>query len=263
MPSPFPGMNPFLEAPDLWPGFHNRLIAAISSALNRRSPKAYFADIEERIYVVKSDDPAIKLIIPDVSIREVQSPVTHSGSGAVAVATLTASPSLRVEMIHETLTETFLTIRAKAHEEIVTIIEILSPANKMIGSAGQTAYLSKRDEVLQSRTHFLEIDLLRAGCRRPMSYAYPERDYLVSLSRTEDRPVIDCWPVGLFERLPVVPVPLLPGDDDVLLDLQQILHDVHDDSGYVRRLNYAADVPTPALSTEQYSKLQSFVTATT
>lgn len=246
MPSPFPGMNPYLEAPNLWPGFHNSYIAAIRNAINRTAPGKYFADIEERVFLVTPDDPAARLIVPDVSIRD--SSITEFSNESTG--TLTATPSITVAMLEESMSESYITVRADNFDEVVSIIEVLSPANKTNQSASQRSYLAKRKQVLLSRTHFIEIDLLRAGMRSPMAQAEISREYLISLSRRERRPLVDCWVVGLLEPLPTIPVPLLPGDDDVLLDLQQLLHTVHDESGYVRRLNYNDKIPQPELAAE-------------
>jgi hypothetical protein len=48
MPSPFPGMDPYLEAPDIWPDFHDALAGEISSELNRTLPRPYYARLEMR-----------------------------------------------------------------------------------------------------------------------------------------------------------------------------------------------------------------------
>ncbi|MFK7817487.1 MAG: DUF4058 family protein, partial [Planctomycetaceae bacterium] len=172
MPSPFPGMNPFLESPAVWPGFHNRFITALGNAINGVAPQTYFADIEQRVFLVKPGDPYQQVIIPDVAVAEAAVepaavPAETTNDGGTAVATVT--PSIRVQMLEEEIAERFITIRTgpdNTQSEIVTIIEIVSPSNKLIGSSGHTSYLKKREEILNSRTHFIEIDLLRGGDRR-------------------------------------------------------------------------------------------------
>src|SRR5206468_1077430 len=100
-----------------------------------------------------------------------------------------------------------------------TAIELLSPSNKKPG-ADHHDYLGKRNQLLASSTHFVEIDLRRGG-ERPRPPDLPTSDYYVLVSRVEKRPVLDMWPIGLRDRLPVVPVPLSAPDPDVSLDLQQ------------------------------------------
>ncbi len=74
MPSPFPGMNPYMESPSIWPGVHNRLITALGNEINRAAPPNYFADIEERVFLLRPSDPYFSLMIPDVTIKEMQAP---------------------------------------------------------------------------------------------------------------------------------------------------------------------------------------------
>lgn len=255
MPSPFPGMNPWMEAPELWPGVHAALISEMRSRLNAIMPPRYFADVEERVFLCDLDDPLIRLIVPDVAVRESFEPL-GSESGSTNVATMT--PSLQARMLDLRVRERRIVIRSSDHQPIVTAIEILSPSNKLQGSAGRVSYLSKRDELLQSDAHFIEIDLLRAGKRTEPVYGMGRGDYLIWLSRSQHRTHVDYWPTVLETSLPTIPVPLLPGDPDVPLNLQAVLHDAYDRSGYVRRLDYSRSVPAPPLSDAQISWLAGF-----
>ena len=147
MPSPFPGMNPWMEAPELWPGVHAAFISEIRSHLNNVMPPQYFADIEERIILCDVDDPMIRLIVPDVTVREAHVPGT-SDSGSTAVATIT--PALTAHVEETQFKERRIIIRLSESQSVVTAIEILSPANKLNGSASRTSYLSKRRDFRQS-----------------------------------------------------------------------------------------------------------------
>ena len=253
MPSPFPGMNPWMEAPELWPGVNAALISEIRSRLNASMPPEYFADVEERVFLCDTDDPMIRLIVPDVTVRESMTPDFHE-SRSTAMATIT--PALQARVADLQVTERRIVIRSSDHQEIVTVIEILSPANKLQGSAGRSSYLSKRRELLQSESHFIEIDLLRAGSRAEPAPGMGRRDYLIWLSRSQHRMHIDYWPTPLESPLPTIPVPLLPRDRDVTLDMQAVLHDVYDRSGYVRRLDYSRSVPAPPLADGQIEWLK-------
>jgi len=129
---------------------------------------------------------------------------------------------------------------------LVTVIEILSPVNKR--GEGWRDYVDRRTELLQTRTHLLEIDLLRQGTRIPLVGQLPPASYYVYLSRTQRRPRTQVWPVQLRDRLPAVPVPLLSPDPDVPLDLQAAVTACFDLVGYERLLDYAAPPPPPPLS---------------
>lgn len=249
MPSPFPGMNPWLEAVDLWPGVHARCIAEIGNRINGIAPQGYFADIEERVYLLDADELHKQLIVPDVSVREVF-PTLHeeleSGGTAVLVAPVRAMISMPDKGIE--IKERRVVIRTLDDQRVVTVIELLSPANKTGGSKGHETYLAKRQEVLESSAHFVELDLLRAGRRIQKLKDVPAVDYLICVSRQHERPEADWWPLLLEQRLPEIPIPLRGDDPDLKLDLQAIVHAVHDQSGYARRLDYSQSAPPPELS---------------
>jgi Protein of unknown function (DUF4058) len=127
-------------------------------------------------------------------------------------------------------------IRDTANRQLVTAIEVLSPTNKR--GDGREEYLAKRRRMLLSTAHLLEIDLLRQGQRVPMQNPLPRAAYFIFLSRVERRPITEIWPISLTEPLPVVPVPLLPGDKDEVLDLQQTFATTYDLVGYDLALDY-------------------------
>jgi hypothetical protein len=134
-------------------------------------------------------------------------------------------------------------IRDVARRRLVTAIEVLSPANKR--SPGRKEYLAKRRRLLLSRAHLMEIDLLRRGRRVPMRQPLPDDPYFVLLSRAEQRPVVDVWPIGLRTRLPVVPVPLLSGDPDIPLDLQAAFDTIYDSFRFDLAIDYSGGPKTP------------------
>jgi hypothetical protein len=116
------------------------------------------------------------------------------------------------------------------------LIEALSPANKR--SEGYPEYVEKRTRVLLSTAHLMGIDLLRNGQRVPMREPLPPSPYFIFLSRYRKRPIMDIWEVALDQPLPVVPIPLLPNDDDVTLDLELAFTTVYDSIGYDLILDY-------------------------
>jgi Protein of unknown function (DUF4058) len=136
-------------------------------------------------------------------------------------------------------------IRDTANRQLVTAIELLSPSNKR--GDGRAEYLAKRRRILLSTAHLMEIDLLRQGQRPPMREVLPDAPYFVFLSRFENRPITDVFPITLHDPLPIVPVPLLTGDPDVPLDLQAALRTIYDLLGYDLAIDYLqpAEVPLP------------------
>ena len=137
-------------------------------------------------------------------------------------------------------------IRDAAQGRLVTAIEILFPVNKRPGQ-GLEEYRAKREAVLSANAHLLEIDLLRQGTRPPRLIGLPQSDYFIFLTRSERRNVTETWPVSMRDPLPVVPVPLLPGDDDVPLDLGHALRTIYDEARYDLSIDYG-ELPVPLLS---------------
>jgi Protein of unknown function (DUF4058) len=164
MASPFPGMNPYLEAPELWSEFHSRLIVAIADALDELLSRQYRVAVEKRVYLSQADEQLL-IGIPDVAVMGVQSKTTASQSNAQSTAVV---EPLTVELpILEEVQERYLEIREGTTGTVITVIELLSPKNKRTGER-RNAYLQKRQQILSSATHLIEIDLLRAGEPMPM-----------------------------------------------------------------------------------------------
>jgi len=125
--------------------------------------------------------------------------------------------------------ERYLEIRDVESQEVITVIELLSPTNKTTGT-GRTNYERKRLKVLGSLTHLVEIDLIREG--RPFSMKLPkESDYRIVVSRSHQRPQADFYCFDLPTLIPDIPIPLRPGEDEVILPLNQLLHRSYDEGG--------------------------------
>jgi hypothetical protein len=133
-------------------------------------------------------------------------------------------------------------------EQLVTVIELLSPSNKRSGHPDREAYLRKRQHILWSSAHLMEIDLLRRGARPPLEEAPPDAPYYVVLSRAGRRPDAEVWPMLLAQALPVVPVPLLEPDADLPLDLGAVVAATYDRGRFEREIDYRGPVPSPPLS---------------
>ena len=248
MPSPFPGMDPFIEN-QKWPDFHTRLITAISDALLPAVRPKYVLEVERRVYLETRDpETTVQSFVADAGIYESGlggSTTEASGDVAVAEATQVERRTCTLPYIEEHH-EPYLTIRRGSPREIVTIIELLSPANKTRGSDGRQQYLDKRLALLKTRTHFVELDLLRGGERTPLLDP-PAGDYFAIISQAVRRPAADVYGWPLASPLPTLPIPLADDDPDVPLNLQAVLSLVYDRAGYDYSLNYQETV-SPAFS---------------
>jgi len=218
MQNPFPGMNPFLEQSGLWPQVHNRLIVAMADAITPQVAPRYRVSIEERVYTGVD-------VVPLVGIADVAMVPRRAAGGTVPATTPLAAPRpVRVPMPVE-VTERFLEVRLVQTSEVICVIELLSPANKRSG-AGRTAYETKRQKILGSATHLVEIDLLRGG--DPMPLADPvQKPYSVLISRSDSRPNADLYEFDLADPIPWFAVPLCPGDPEPRVNLQHLLNEVY------------------------------------
>jgi hypothetical protein len=152
----------------------------------------------------------------------------------------------------------FLEVRDRLGRELITLLELLSPANKR-GGPDREQYVAKREQLLTGAAHFVEIDLLRGGRRMPLEKR-PRCDYSVLVSRAQDRPWAGFWPIRLRQRLPIIPIPLRPPDPVARIDLQEVLHHVYDAAGYEDFI-YAGR-PDPQLSSKDTNWARTFVPPT-
>ncbi len=242
MPSPFPGVDPYLEGP-LWVSFHTQLCAEIARRLTPLLGERYIALVEERLVVDTLDDVTVatRIVRPDVSVAG-KAPI---GSGPTALL----EPPLRVPTVIEAEVPVhFVEVREVASMLVVTVIEVLSPSNK--GGEGRADYLRKRRTILSSDVNLIELDLLRGGERPPMRDKLPDFPYFALIHRAALRPMTDVWPIGLRDRLPAVPVPLLPPDADARLDLQEVFSGAFDSVDYGRAIDYSRPLTPPLLESD-------------
>lgn len=237
MPSPFPGMNPYLESPGVWHGFHQRFVTAIANQLTAQLRPQYIVLLEENIYLHEIEESErLHVGRADVAMADSR----HSATASVA-ATIEAPVTGLLADVFDEERLGYIEIRDRESRELVTVIELLSPANKRPGS-DREQYLVKRRRLLRSRTHFVEIDLLRAWPRMPVE-RLPSCDYLLFASRAETRPQVGLWPCNLRDPLPrmLVPLKLMTNCE---LDLQALLHQVYDEAGYEDYL-YSTPIDPP------------------
>ena len=252
MPSPFPGMDPYLEEPNIWPGVHQRLITYISDELQQYIRPKYHARMGERLYVVEHD----RDIYPDVTLIHRGRPEPALvGEGGVVTAPLVADEPLTLIVPPVEYREPYIEIVHTAGGEVITVIEILSPANKARGK-GNDLYRLKQDEVLNSQTHLVEIDLLSQGLHTialPIGNVsnLPPHRYLICTNRASNRNSFELYPIPLNQRLPHCRLPLKDDDADVVLDLPTIFNRCYDNGGYSDVIDYSQPPIVPLSPEEQ------------
>ena len=242
MPTPFPGMDPYLERRGLWEEVHTRLIVAVADTLGPLVRPRYRVAVERRVYLAF---PATEYLVgkPDVLAVDpgMGAPgAPRSGSHASAMPLVAELP------MPEEVVERYLEVRDVVSGDVITAIEVLSWTNK-VGRDGRRLYEEKRLKVLASLTHLVEIDLLRAG--EPMAMRVQGNGhsgtYRIVVSRAHRRPQADVYVFGLREPVPSFPVPLRKGEVEPVVDLNTVLHELYDRAGYDLAVDYGQEADPP------------------
>lgn len=245
MPSPFPGMDPYIEDPEIWSDFHLDLAAEIRTRLNQVIQPNYVARLIPRVTYELVEIGKTHRVHPDISVWQTQrTPKPHTETAVL----IPPAPNVSTVKLEVPFRLASVEVRRTGTLELVTAIEILSPVNKQPSHDTYGEYKRKRRELLRSATHLMEIDLLRGGQRPPLEEPVPQAPYYVTLSRGDRRPVVEVWPIMLQERLPMLPIPLLEPDPDVPLDLAAIVADVYERGGYATLIDYHRPPPPPKLA---------------
>jgi Protein of unknown function (DUF4058)/Protein of unknown function (DUF2934) len=212
MPSPFPGMDPYLEDDQLWPLFHHHLVLCLYQVLLPGLVDRYRARVVQRRYIVNSA-------------------VAHAPG---------------VEHAEEVLA-----IRQRADDKLVTLVDVVSPANKTT-AAGRRAYLEQRQAARAEQASVVEIDLVLQG-RLTLDYSregLPAWDYAVTVTRSIQPERYEIYTSTLQKRLPRFRLPLAPDDRDTVIDLQAAFARCFDQGEYAARIDYRRD-PAAPLSIDQ------------
>ncbi|MBK8096954.1 MAG: DUF4058 family protein [Planctomycetes bacterium] len=224
MPSPFPGMDPFMENPSLWPGIQHGLIAHLQRALGPLLRPAHVLCLEERRY---RDRDGLELAGP----AAVRSPLR---------------PVVAVEIpLSDRVRETWLEVRPAGGGDTVTVLAIVSPINKRPGR-GRRIYEAKRRLILDTATSLVEIDLLRSGEPMPLRGPQPDTDYRILVSRGERRPRAELLPFSLRDPIPRFELPLRPGESGPMVAVRAALDSVYATGSFDLRLDYRQQ-PLPEL----------------
>lgn len=251
MPSPFPGMDPYLEDRSLWPDVHSSVITYIREALQPLVRPKYIARIGERIQLADVGHSYIPDVLLVHKIREPAPTLTLAGSSLVADEPQT------IRVFDEARHEPYIEIVYRDTGDVVTLIEVLSPANKM--GEGAKQYEEKLAELMDTPVNVVEIDLLGYGkrsslARKTRASIPPDWRYLITISRTEQWGV-EYYAVPLRERLPRCRIPLRPPDPDVVLDLPAVFTRSYEVGGYDLLIDYR-EPPPVALSTEELAWME-------
>ena len=257
MPSPFPGMNPYLEQPSVWEDFHMAFATQIRESLATQVRPNFLVKLEERVFIHEPSSNERRKFLgkPDIALFEASA--AHESSVA------TFDPALnQVKSILATIPDVeierhaVIEIRDRLDRQLVTMIEVLSPSNKRYGP-DREQYLLKRATMMFSSASIVEIDLLRGGPRLPTN-DLPACDYCVTVFRKANAPKVEAWPIGLRDELPVIPVPLKGDFADAKLDLKALLDRVYDAAGYEDYLYES--FPEPPLDQTDAIWAQAFIT---
>jgi hypothetical protein len=236
-------MDPYLETPDLWPDVHHGLISQIQAILNPAVRPHYVARVELRVYISDDDDPGREAIVPDVRVEKPKRKGGNKKKEEPALAI--AEPLIVPLLIDDEIEESRLEIKHVETGALVTIIEVLSPTNKIRGARGRTSFMQERQETLASDVHWVEIDLLRAGTPSVTRPPLRPSDYRILVSRAGERTRARYWPVGMRQPLPVIGIPLRAPDADVPLDMGAVLSAAYDHGAYDLSIDYRQDADPP------------------
>jgi uncharacterized protein DUF4058 len=248
MPSPFPGMNPYLEQNDIWQDFHDRFVPALGDELAALVSPHFIVKIEEHLFIHEVESDADEYI----GNADINASVTHKpesmSTGVITSPMMARVPIMQLER------QPYLEIRDR-RDQVLAIIEVLSPSNKKSGPF-RRQFIYKRNQVLATWASYVEIDLLRGGERMPLEPP-PVTDYCVLVSRYEDRPDIGFWPIALRDPLPTIPIPLPEPVSNAKIDLQKVLNTVYDRAHYKDHLYRGK--PNPPLSAGDAAWAQSLI----
>jgi hypothetical protein len=249
MPSPFPGMDPYLE--QFWGDVHHRFITYSCDALQQQLPGDLVARVDERVFVEPAEGRP-RNIVPDVRVVERgrrEGPVLRASNG-VAVAEPLVVHLEQDEPVRQGFIEI---IDLKSGRRVVTVIEVLSPSNKMRGP-GRELYVKKQEDLRAGGVSLVEIDLLRTGSRVltapfdriPTGHRTP---YAACARRGWRLLEIESYRIPLRERLPAIAIPLRREDGDVSLDLQALIDQCYEAGRYADDIDYR-DEPDPPLESD-------------
>jgi hypothetical protein len=240
VPSPFPGIDPYLESQHLWEGFHARFVTYFCDALNDVLPETYVAELGEHFYLMELSGRGAKQVLPDIAVIEGGwKPSQGSQRQMRSPATLTLEPvTIPLPKLRKEVRDVWIEIRRPPKRAPIAVIEVLSPTNK--SSDGFVEYKLKRTSTIRQKVHLIEFDFLLGGRRLSMGEPLPGGDYYALVSRAERRPDCEVYAWTVRDRLPAIPIPLSAPDEDVKVDLGAVFTTAYTRGRYARLIDYSA-----------------------
>jgi hypothetical protein len=218
MSMPFPGMDPYLEDDRYWPAFQHQLVHTLFQMLMPGLLERYRARVNQRHYV--------------------------------------SEQALFTSIVREEHTEAFLEVRQRSDGRLITLVDVISPANKTTPQ-GRQAYLQRRKEAKEQRVNLVELDLVLQGppLLDQLREELPNWDYAVLVSRWTQPDRYEVYSATLPKRLPRFRVPLAADDRDTVLDLQTAVARAYDQGDFAAKLDYTRP-PATRLSDENRAWLE-------
>ena len=268
MPSPFPGMDPFLEERQRWKAFHGWFMRKLAEqSLPKARELGCWIDVERSVYQREPSGEIVLIGEPDQTVgADVANPAwTEPSSGAGAV--VLAEPRAIHEIVLDPaklarVKQDYLVVRElDQFARVLAVVEVLSPANK--SGKYVPRYREKRMKFLTSLAHFMEIDLLRRG-KNPSRQLFPElpaAPYFIFVARKNPLGRKEGgYPLRLQDSLPVIGLPIGPGRPDLPLDLQTAFQAAYDLSVRPGSIRYGEETPSePRLGKEDAAWVEQLI----
>jgi hypothetical protein len=253
MPSPFPGMDPYIEAMNRWADFHQEFLVQCRAQLNERLPENYAATLGERIEMIEDRefDRRQRSVGPDVTILHDPGTVARPAKETLPVGMLEPTTLANDIEYFDPPKQVYVEITYLPDDRVVTDIELLSPSNKRRGSRDRAAYLAKRQNLIIHEVNLVEIGLLVGGERMPMRDPLPAADYFVLITQGPQWGQSDVYSWSVRDPLPTIPIPLKPEDGTVPLELAPAFAQTYDHGRYGRLLRYGRPLPSGLSNADQ------------
>jgi len=253
MPSPFPGMDLYIETTGVWPTFHHAFLTACHDQLNERLPANYVATLGERVELIDEEELELgsQIVGLDVAVVRDTAVPASARSGSSTAATLEPRTLPQSVQWLDPPKQLYIQVLRLPERRVVTDIELLSASNKRAGSEDRAAYLAKRKLLLRHEVNLVELDLLLNGERLKMLAPLPDGDYFAFVTRWPTGHECDVYAWSVRAPLPTVPVPLRKEDGAVLLDLASVFRQTYDRGRYSRILRYAEPAPSALAPAER------------
>jgi hypothetical protein len=248
MQNPFPGIDPYVEASGALPDFHVTFMGAWREAISAKLPGDYVARLEERVTIIEHEESRPLRRGPDITISQAspgqqQRERRAEGAGVATLDKVSIEPEPSRISIEDEVRQTYIPIIRLPDRRLVAVLELLSPTNK--SGDGRSQYLAKRQQIMLSDAHLVELDLLIAGKRLPLDIPVRQAHFYSVISRAGQRPDCEVYPWDLANRMPSLPVPLADADPDIVVRLADVLAVTYQRGEYYKTIDYQSPLELP------------------